>query len=364
MENQKGLRFNTNKMKRYKLLDDDKSEIIDKKKKLFGSKKYIKSKKPNLIILFIMIFILSIILLILFKKNENKNVNKNEKKNETNYYACFSGMGKKENRYIRELIEHYLKLGVEKFVLGDNNLPNTEKFADVIQDYINNGTVDVIELFGSSFGQSALNNVTYEQYNKKCKWMLFLDFDEFLEVHFENNKSLLLKDFLENKIFDKCEAILFNVLVHTDNNLVHYDNRPLSVRFTEPNYNLRANNLVKAIVRGNLNKTIYVDGKPNNSPVEGVEICDSKGRKIKRYDSYFLDPPVFDYGYLKHYTTKTAEEYIPKILKGTPGNNPNNVEERIKLFFKFNKYSDEKMKIFENYFNRSFHYIPINKYNN
>ena len=52
--------------------------------------------------------------------------------------------------------------------------------------------------------------------------MLFLDFDEFLEVHFENNKSLILKDFLENKIFDKCEAVLFNVLVHTDNNLTDH----------------------------------------------------------------------------------------------------------------------------------------------
>ena len=264
-------------------------------------------------------------------------------------------MGKLENKYIRELIEYYLKLGVEKFILGDNNLPNTEKFADVIQDYIDDGTVDIVELFGSSFGQSSLNNVTYEKY---CKWMLFLDFDEFLEVHFEDKKSLLLKDFLENKIFEKCEAILFNVLVHTDNNLVHYDNRPLNVRFTEPNYKLKANNLVKSIVRGNINKTIYMVGKPNNTPVKGVKICDSKGRKIERYDPYVLDPPVFDYGYLKHYTTKTAEEYIPKILKGTPGNHPHNLVSRINLFFRYNNYSDEKMKIFEDYFKRKFH-API-----
>ena len=185
--------------------------------------------------------------------------------------------------------------------------------------------------------------------------MLFLDFDEYLEVHFENNKSLILKDFIENKIFDKCEAVLFNVLVHTDNNLVHYDNRPLNVRFTEPHYNLQANNLVKAIVRGNLNKTVFVNEKPNNSPVEGVEICDSKGRKITKYDSYFLIPPVFDYGYLKHFTTKTAEEYITKILKGTPGGHPHNVDDRVKIFFEYNKFSEEKLKIFENYFNRSFH---------
>jgi len=384
MKNKKRLfRFIKKNKKKYKLLDDNEpfyTNAIYNKKKLLKSKSFIKYKNPNLNLHFITKIFLTAILLILFlsfKKNkkrnkienknvykiENKNVykieniNGNKNENKKNYYACFSGMGKKENRYLRELIEYYLKLGVGKFILGDNNLPNTEKFADVIQDYINDGTVDVIELFGSSFGQGALNNVTYEKYNKQCKWMLFLDFDEFLEVHFEDKKSLLLKDFLENKIFDKCEAILFNVLVHTDNNLVHYDNRPLNVRFTEPNYELEANRLVKAIVRGNLSKIIYLDGRPNNSPDRGVEICDSKGRKIERYDPYFLDPPVYDYGYLKHYTTKTAEEYITKILRGQPGNIPHDVNYRIELFFKFNKYSDEKMKIFEDYFHRKFNHI-------
>ena len=364
MKNQKRLiLFNKKNKKKYKLLDEAQpfyTKVIYKNKKLLKSKILVKTNKSNLILFFIMKVFLIVILLILYifiKKNKKRNTNniRNRNKEKENYYACFSGMGKKENRYLRELIEYYLKLGVEKFILGDNNLPNTEKFADVIQDYINNGIVDIVELFGSTFGQGALNNVTYEKYNKQCKWMLFLDFDEFLEVHFEDKKSLLLKDFLENKIFDKCEAILFNVLVHTDNNLVHYDNRPLNERFTEPNYDLEANSLVKAIVRGNLNKTIYLDGKPNNSPVKGVEICDSKGRKIERYDPYYLDPPVFDYGYLKHYTTKTAEEYITKILRGTPGGHTNNVDYRVKLFFKFNKYSEEKMKIFENYFRRKFH---------
>ena len=368
MKNQKRLiLFNKKNKKKYKLLDEAQpfyTKVIYKNKKLLKSKKLVKPNKSNLILFLIMKVFLIVILLILYifiKKNKKRNRNniRNRNKEKENYYACFSGMGKKENRYLRELIEYYLKLGVEKFILGDNNLPNTEKFADVIQDYINNGIVDIVELFGSTFGQGALNNVTYEKYNKQCKWMLFLDFDEFLEVHFEDKKSLLLKDFLENKIFDKCEAILFNVLVHTDNNLVHYDNRPLNERFTEPNYDLEANSLVKAIVRGNLNKTIYLDGKPNNSPVKGVEICDSKGRKIERYDPYYLDPPVFDYGYLKHYTTKTAEEYITKILRGTPGGHPNNMDYRVELFFKFNKYSEEKMKIFENYFRRKFH-VRIN----
>jgi hypothetical protein len=61
-------------------------------------------------------------------------------------------LGKKENLYSRQLISYYLNLGVEKFVFGDNNDPNTEKLSDVLQDYINNGTVDIIDIIGSSIG--------------------------------------------------------------------------------------------------------------------------------------------------------------------------------------------------------------------
>ena len=86
----------------------------------------------------------------IYKRNKNsldqeKIIHKQEKKishkdDNFEYYACFSGMGKKENKYVRELIEYYLKLGVGKFILGDNNDLNTEKLSDVIQDYIDKGS--------------------------------------------------------------------------------------------------------------------------------------------------------------------------------------------------------------------------------
>ena len=91
-------------------------------------------------------------------------------------------MGKEENKYSRELIEYYLKLGVEKFIFADNNNANTEKLSDVIQDYISKGIVDIYEIFDSAMGQGELYNITYGKYRNKCNWFLFLDFDEFLEV--------------------------------------------------------------------------------------------------------------------------------------------------------------------------------------
>ena len=294
----------------------------------------------------IWILIRILIILYLFFKNKFIRIKKD------NYFACFLAMGKQENKYAKELIQYYWNLGIEKFILGDNNLPNTEKLSDVLQDYIDEGIIDIIELFDSSLGLSDFYNITYEKYRTKCKWFLLFDFDEYLEVHFEKNKNLVLKDFLSNDIFNKCESILFNWLIYTDNNLLYYDNRPLQKRFTEPYYECEDNKYVKSIVRGNINKTIFLQDQSNHVPEKGVIICNSMGKIIKDYNPHNIDPPIFDYGYLKHFIDKTAEEYCDKIIKGYR-KMPFNVDERIGIFFKHNRFSEEKLKIFEKKFKRN-----------
>ena len=348
------------KNNKYNILYEDKQYINPKLRKIKVKNKKFKNLF-NINLKFFVKFLFILCLLFFLVKNNLKKLMKLSSKKKDNYFACFSGMGKLENRYVRELIEYYLNLGVEKFILGDNNDPNTEKLSDVIQDYINDGTVDIVDLIDSSFGQSQLNNYTYEKYNQTCKWIMFFDFDEFLEVHFEDKKSLTLNQFLTNQIFDKCEAIEFNWAFYTDNNLVYYDNRPLNVRFTEPAFENGANIFVKSMVRGNLNKTVFVDGHSNHVPLREVQICDSMGRIIQNYNPYTLQPPVFDYGYLKHFTDKTAEEYCNKIKRGQPGKHPHDVNDRIEKFFELNKFTEEKLKIFKEQFNGQFN---ADKYSN
>ena len=110
---------------------------------------------------------------------------------------------------------------MNKFIFLDNNLNNTEKLSDVLGDYKKSGLVDIYDLFGSKIGQSEFFEIVYEKYKNKCKWFLFFDFDEYLEMHFESNKSLILNEFLPNPIFNNCEAILFNWLIYSDNDLVY-----------------------------------------------------------------------------------------------------------------------------------------------
>jgi len=378
MKGLKNIRKKRVKKKINLLLKNDKIneavKIKRKRKKAFDifSKNFcIKILFPIFIVLLFLYF-----LLIKKKKYKFKNINNYLAFNYTNksnyinnsnntsfeYYACLTGTASKENKYAKELVEYYIKLGVDKFIFGDNNLPNTEKLSDVLQDYISNGIVDIIEIFGSTIGQSEFGQSIYEKYKTRCKWFLFFDFDEYLEIFFNKNETLTLKQFLSNQIFSKCESISFNWLIYTDNELIFYDNRPLLERFTTPYYEDKDNEYVKSIVRGNLDKIIFYPKTYIHFPSKNLSICDSKGKLIypKGYDSCSISPPIYDYGYLKHFTTKTAEEYCVKIKRGTNEGKKYNINERVDLFFYHNKFTEEKLKVFENTFNMSFN-IPNKK---
>ena len=53
--------------------------------------------------------------------------------------------------------------------------------------------------------------------------------DEYLYI--VNNT---LKNYSSNRIFNKCDFIIFHWIIPNDNNLVNYDQRPLYERFKDP----------------------------------------------------------------------------------------------------------------------------------
>ena len=281
------------------------------------------------------------------------------------YFACFCAILRQENLYIRDLIAYYLEIGFDKFIIGDNNYPNIEKISDVTQDYIKSGILDIIEVFGTYFPLNEFFEMIYEKYKRKCAWISFFDGDEYLRMHSEDNKLISIKQYLSNPIFRKCESISVNWLMYSDNNLLHYDNKSVSERFTSPLYNHRENRLAKSIVRGNLNKIVFAKNSSSHIPNKKLHICNSKGDIIKRYSAIYVKPPLVKYTYLMHYTTKTVEEFIQKIKRGKRINTPYDINERIKKFFIINEYSQEKLKMFENAFNTTFpQFHNFKNYNN
>jgi hypothetical protein len=225
--------------------------------------------------------------------------------NKKNGTICICTIGKNENLYAREFVEYYLKLGVDKLFIYDNNDINGEKFDSVLNIYLNK-SVDIIDVRGLSSIQIPIYNYCYKRNKNFYDWIGFLDFDEYLYI--ENNISL--KNYLYNEIFNKCQIILFNWIMYNDNDLFEYNNISLNMRFTRPSLNMTS---VKSFVRGNITN-LFIP----TTHIPGINInkfCNSKGEYIypKNFINYNFDKNPK--AYIKHFFTKTVKEFCDKLNK-------------------------------------------------
>ena len=82
--------------------------------------------------------------------------------------------------------------------------------------------------------------------------------------------------------------------------------------------------------------------------------CNSEGKIIKHFS--FTNKPInYTYAALKHYYTKSVEEYCKKTKRGEafyPNAKYNEIRKKgkMKRYFDYNKKTDEKIKLFKKIF--------------
>ena len=89
---------------------------------------------------------------------------------------------KQENRYIKEFINYYRKLKINKIFLYDNNDLNGEYLEDILFKYIKYNFVEIINYRGKYKPQKKAYNDCYVNNNKDYNWMAFYDADEYLYI--------------------------------------------------------------------------------------------------------------------------------------------------------------------------------------
>ena len=208
-------------------------------------------------------------------------------------------MGKEENKYIKEFCEYYKKMKVDKIFLCDSNDIKGEYFEEVISDYINSGFVELINYRGFKSPQLNYYNNCYKNNNAAYDWILFYDIDEYLHLKDFYN----IKSFLSDKRFNKCDRIQLNWVVHTDNNLLYYDSRPLRERFIE--IGKKSNiSTIKSIIRGHKkNLNIHCPHVLSNE----LRNCDGFGNQRELLTIY-TNYSDYKYYYIDHYLFKSSEE--------------------------------------------------------
>jgi hypothetical protein len=297
----------------------------------------------KLLIVYKLIFIIILILLILIPKlfyliNYEKFLTKQNR-------VCLCTPAKKENLYIREFVEYYRKYGVDTIFLFDNNDLNGEKFENVINDYIKSGFVKVVNFRGYLKAALQMMNDCYKKNYLNYDWLIFYEVDEYIYLKGYNN----IKNYLKNKKFKECQRIQLNWLMYTDNNLLYYDNRPIVERFTEKEILARDNKYkgrksIKSILKGHISNITITDIHILN---KNLKSCDGFGTP-KKVTSSFTYNPDFKYYYIKHYFCKSTEEFINKINKGDVLHYKTNIMERIKVYFKMNTITIEKINLIQN----------------
>lgn len=262
-------------------------------------------------------------------------------------------IGKNENRYVRHYVEWYFNLGVTHICLYDNNDVDGERFEDVIDDYIKNGFVELIDVRGKKVVQLQSYTECYAKHKNEYDWILFIDCgDEYLTF----TRPMSIGDYLALPQFRNYDMIHVNLMTFGDNDETEVTDEPLWLRFPRPipfdkkvAYDFPEDMHVSSIVRGGL-PDIRWEGKgfthtpsPNN-----LRCCNNVGFYVKS-ESPFADVD-FQFAAFRHYTTKTAREYCEKMRRGFPdqlwdGSRVQNLIET--RFFRTNTVTKEKVQIFK-----------------
>lgn len=240
-----------------------------------------------------------------------------------------------ENRYLREWIEWHKGLGVEKFFIYDNGHGNDENPRGVIGNDPQVVIMDWRDRDGNT--QCEAYDECYREHGSEFDWMGFIDIDEFVQ------SEMPLPDVLSTL---QADVVAFSWRMMTDNGLVHYDDRPVQERFTQPAEDLKPESqFVKSFVRGSIDGLSF-DRDPHMPHHPALEVVNPDGGKAPQCS---VGTGSREVAWIDHHFTKTAEEFAQKVSRSWPAIHDERIIEKEKNaanhFFRFNKRTPEKEAI-------------------
>lgn len=265
-------------------------------------------------------------------------------------------IAKDEELYIQEWLEYYRKLGVNRFFIFDNNELGNDKLEHLLKYEKDLILIDVRgrkKLEEMDF-QHGIYKFAYEQFSSQFDYMGFFDIDEFLYLCDKTIPEWLN----EHQEFNDTDIIKFNWLIYGDNEQLKYEPKPVQERFTIPchplccyRHDFPESYHIKCLVK--------TGKKMINCNCHSFElengIAKATDGQITDMLSNVYDKPFFKYGYVKHYVTKSIEEFVKKKCI-TPSDAeykfPRRNEDWIRLFFSINEDTKEKRKILSSILNK------------
>lgn len=236
--------------------------------------------------------------------------------NDANKYVVFA-CAKNEEGYIREWVEYYLSIGFDKVFIADNNEEGNDLQYQAVKDYVDSGIVQMFDVRGHE-------SVQVLMYSRFCecgnyKWCGYFDCDEFFEMGVYNN----VKDFLPT--LEEYDCISFNWVLFGPNGNVFKKEGSIRERFPNPLgpiLYMKENVFIKSIVKGGEGRFKHCWFNGSHIPAcENPDIKYSIGGYNEPYASKTIHahfPPSYKLAYIRHYYTKSYEEWKVKAGRGWP----------------------------------------------
>ena len=223
----------------------------------------------------------------------------------------FAAIAKNEGPYIQEWIEYHRLVGVQKFIIFDNE--STDNMKELLSGYIDSGIVDYVFLPGRAKQLDAYYEAL-KRYRKKAKLIGFFDLDEFvIPVDYNQTIGETVWEILQRN--KRAAGVAINWYVYGS---AGHQKRPAGL--VMENYLYRAeddyenNHCVKTIVNPRLTKG-YIFDPHTPTYYCGYHSVTEKGVVV---DGPWNDYPNNSYENIRinHYYCKSVEEGRIKFERG------------------------------------------------
>lgn len=263
-----------------------------------------------------------------------------EKKMTFQHEIAIVAIAKNEGLYLREWVEFHLLIGITKIFFYDND--SSDNTHQLIQPYIDNGLIEYQLMSGVGRQLDAYNDAIVK-YKYKCRFMAFIDIDEYI---------------MPEKPYHQISEVVQCVLTKRSNavgialNWCLYGNsghksRPAGLiiesyvdRANETN---PMNHMIKTLCNPRM-VNIYISPHYPQYRLGAISV-DSTG--LRRSKGWFCRDLTFKNLRLNHYYCKSEEDYKIKTSRGL-GDRAGSYDLTNYNKMNFNEVHDESMLVYKN----------------
>ena len=253
-----------------------------------------------------------------------------------------------EGRYIGEWVKYHFSLGFHKIIICNNDEPGDNSLEGILQDWVSARKIDIIDYQGQENFQMKAYNRCLARYGKEYDWMAFIDADEFISFA-DGEHCRDINAYLKEVGETGADAVYLNWKIYGDNGKIRYEEGNIVDRFPVPSViGAESNEHIKSIVRTsahvrfknphNIVRTLWSIRKP-------VIVNDCLQPVLKNSPR---QPVSYGRVYIRHYITKTIEEYIlQKVRRGAADCKSRKKYDTytIDRFYLFNERNQEKDRV-------------------